>query len=209
MAKWPTGYVTAGVLKERGWTESLIKRFMPEPCMTIPNRVYRSAPPYRLYREGRVADVEATGLWQQAASVARDRGARAKRATETKREALLETIRRLEIKVPQIERDELIERACDSYNSHKLGLYLERGYEYTPASKDSNPQFLERLMVNYLRHEMTDYERLLARTYGRVGVRAAYYEIAKKVYDAIARAYPDLFDECDRQLKKRGKLNGG
>jgi hypothetical protein len=206
MSNWPTGYLTAGRLKERGWTEGLIKKFMPEPCKTMTNRVYRSKPPYRLYGEARVAGIETTKDWKEAAAIAAGRRKAALIAAETKRAELMAAIDRLEIEVPQMGSDKLIQLACDNYNRHKLDLFCERGYEFTPATKDSAPQFLERISVNYLRHELTNYETLLARTYGKVGVREAYYEIAKKVYSAIASAYPHLLEECDRQLRRKGAL---
>lgn len=203
MSKWPEGYLTTGRLKERGWTDGLIKKFLPEPDMTMPNRVYRSKPPYRLYSKHRVADIESTGLWKQAAEIASSKRQTALRAVETKRQSLLKAIANLNVRVPVMPHVALVEHACNSYNSHKLDLLLERGYEYTPATKDSDGAFLERIMVNYIRHCLTDYEFQLSCTYGRVGVRQASFEIQRKVYEAIAMTYPQLGDECMRQLNRK------
>jgi hypothetical protein len=39
--------------------------------------------------------------------------------------------------------------------------------------------------------------------YGRVGVRQAYKEISRNIYDAISEAHPWLKDECHRQLERK------
>ena len=48
-------YIThSALLKERGWTEKLVKMFLNEPCMTRDNPYYKKASPMKLYRLERV-----------------------------------------------------------------------------------------------------------------------------------------------------------
>lgn len=47
-------------LKARGWTRTLIERFLPEADATRPNPMFRSAAPMRLYCQQRVVAIEAT-----------------------------------------------------------------------------------------------------------------------------------------------------
>lgn len=54
-----------------------------------------------------------------------------------------------------------------------------------------------RILVNYLRHAATPYERLL-----REYPRAAYGALKRRTLDAIADAYPYLREECDRQSEE-------
>lgn len=68
------------------------------------------------------------------------------------------------------------------------------------ASERSSPEFLERITVNYLRHELSSYENHLTRVAGQVGAEDAYWRIKEKVLDAIAGAYPHLAAECCRQM---------
>jgi hypothetical protein len=42
-------YLTQTQLKERGWTEGLIKRFLPRPSKRKENPNYKSGPPMCLY----------------------------------------------------------------------------------------------------------------------------------------------------------------
>jgi hypothetical protein len=55
--------------------------------------------------------------------------------------------------------------------------------------------------VNCIRHKHSDYHKLLWRF--DAGDRAILNAIRSKVYKAISLAYPDLAEECDRQLEER------
>ena len=61
---------------------------------------------------------------------------------------------------------------------------------------------IRRWMVNYIRHEMTDYdfEVFRASMPGRIGRRGAFSMFEEVVYENIASVYPELKDECERQL---------
>ena len=120
----------------------------------------------------------------------------ATQAVETKREALRQYVREVEIRVPQIPYDRLLARAVHHYNDR-------RDLDGDPANLDSPPAFLERIAVNYLRHHLTSYEENLAEVYGKVGVPFAIQSIRSKVYGAIASAYPQLRQECERQRSWR------
>src|SRR5262249_36768559 len=95
--------------------------------------------------------------------------------------------------------EEVIERAIMSHNARCLGTDRHR------ANRNDSSEFLARITVNYIRHELTSYDGLLQNARGKVGVDLAQEEIADKVFDAIADAYPWLADECYRQLDERRK----
>lgn len=198
-------YLTASELRRRGWTDSLIREFLPSPDKTTPNPWYRSAAPIRLYLKNKIADFEQTPDWQQKAKQAAKRKVAAAKAVNTKLEKLQREIESWKPAVPRLEEVELLRRACDSYNDHKLELSLRsyRDFEWTPATTDSDESFLKRITVNYLRHKLTGYEAKLARQYGKVGVRHSYILISRKIFTAISEAYPELAEECERQFQQR------
>lgn len=71
--------LTKACVKQRGWTESLIAKFLPHPDKTKQNPHYKSGPPMKLYRLDRVAEAEASPTFQEAtASLARRRDAAGK-----------------------------------------------------------------------------------------------------------------------------------
>lgn len=61
----PPVLLARGHLRRRGWTESGILKFLGEPDAHAPNPVVWSAAHMRLYDQDRVADIEATEVWQR------------------------------------------------------------------------------------------------------------------------------------------------
>lgn len=84
-------------LKKRGWTDSLIKRFLPEPDEIRPNPKYRSAAPMILYLAARVAAIEADCDFQAAMTETKCRQDHVARAVKTKRARLSNYIEMIEI----------------------------------------------------------------------------------------------------------------
>lgn len=72
-------------------------------------------------------------------------------------------------------------------------------WDYATATPESEPNFLERITVNYLRHCLTLYKKEIANIAGKVRVSEGYAEISQKVYAAIEESYPELAGECRRQ----------
>jgi hypothetical protein len=192
-------YLTVPSLKARGWTQALIRDYLGAPDTSCPNPYYRSAAPMRLYARARVEAVEASPAWSTLQEQVARRKAAAK-AVETKTQRLWDYLDELEITVPVMSLPLLTEQACAHYNDRQAARERWDAQEATPAS---NPSFLERISVNYLRHRLSSYEQELARLFGKVGVREAYLEVNEMVYDAIATAYPTLAAECARQLQTK------
>jgi hypothetical protein len=195
-----TDYITKSTLQERGWTETLIRKFLGGADTTKPNPHYRKAAPTQLYTLVRVEAAEKTAEWQESKRATEQRQESAKKAVETKRERLLDAIMLSKIHIPILPETTLTHQACDNYNA----LQLSRANIVADARPGDNAEFLERITVNYLRHCLTSYEEELAEIYGKVGVREAYRLISNKVYCAIAEAYPHLALECQRQAMAKG-----
>jgi hypothetical protein len=60
-----------------------------------------------------------------------------------------------------------------------------------------------RITVNYLRHHLTAYDTHLEQVAGQIGVRQAGNVIRRRMYDEVAKAYPELAEECQRQMQAR------
>lgn len=188
MSTATTSYLTQTAVKERGWTDWLIRQFLPSPDQTRRNPCYRNAAPMKLYAVDRVVAAEATSEFME--HPAHKRRQSAQRAVETKRQQLSAHLDTIEIQVPVV--DNLVDCACQSYNDHNWR-------SEWAATPDSERSFLDRICVNYLRHRMTSYEYHLDTIAGRVGVADGYIEVKSKVLNAIADAYPNLAGECSRQ----------
>ena len=75
---------------------------------------------------------------------------------------------------------------------------------WTPASLESDHSFLERLMVNYIRHALTTYDaKLDAVSRARDGGLEAAQLVKARVFQRITEVYPELAEEAARQQRRR------
>lgn len=181
-------------LKERGWTESLIKKHLGDPDVRKTNPRYKSAAPTCLYDDARVARIEATVEFHLDLERASRRRESAGKGVDRRREQTQALLDALRIEVPLLEWDELVTHARRSYDN----LQFVRGGEFKTSS-GFDERFLHRICVNFLRHECTEYEVDLLKLSGHVGADEARFGVKCKVLDAIAERYPTLADECYRQ----------
>ena len=193
--------ITKSCLKgERGWTDKLIKTFLPEPDLVLPNPRFRSGADMQLFKVSRIELIEKSEEFKAQEQGTAKRKASAKKAVETKLERLQEYLANVKIEVPVLSKDELIKRACQHYNS--IQSWRENEGRKTcgmTADKYSATDFLERICVNYLRHALTKYEQHLDEISGKVGVYDGYLEIRHKIFEKISGVYPWLKVECLRQ----------
>ena len=87
------------------------------------------------------------------------------------------------------------------------------------AGQNSDKNFLDRICVNYLRHNCINlkeqtgdecykffisyYEDALVAIYGKTGVREAYKLLSRKIYEKIIEIYPIFLNECVLQMEKK------
>jgi hypothetical protein len=57
-------------------------------------------------------------------------------------------------------------------------------------------------MVNYLRHQLTGYDRHCRDLVNQVGKLQAWRLLRKKVFDAIRTSYPWLAEQCSIQEQR-------
>ena len=185
--------VTSTTLKDRGWTQQMIVKFMPNPDTTATNPHYKSGPPMRLYSVDRILKIEASDEWKKEAEKSAKRKLSAAKAIETKRKQLEAWTESLVFDVPIIDSSALRIAAINHFNSRsRSGI----------AILQSDDGFLDRICVNYLRHELSDYDGKLLETRKKIGQSDAYEIIRDKVLNAIADAYPYLASECNTQLQR-------
>jgi hypothetical protein len=202
-------YMIASDLKDRGWTDGLIRRFLGEPDQLAANPHYRSAAPMRLYAIERITGIEATPAFAEAREKAKVRSSAALRAADRRRAALVERAGAMQVRVQVVEPGELLRRAIRHYNKRHNEWLASREYRYgrddgwQPASTQSDSLFLERIQANYVRHQLTRYDRALDELACQVGVAEAGAVIRWRVYEEIASVYPHLAAECRRQHRDR------
>lgn len=191
--------LSSAALRERGWTPGLINTFLGEPDALKRNPHYAKAAPMRLYALARVEAAERSAGFVTARAGSARRVNGAKKAVETKRESLLRQVAEMQVSVQVQPVAMVLHLAIEAYNDRLL--HTER-FEVEPASETSDPAFLERITVNFIRHQLTTYDEKLEEVAGRVGVQDAVRAIRRKVFATITAAYPDLEQECYRQMSR-------
>lgn len=184
-------------LKKRGWTQKLISTFVPTPDETRRNPLYRSAPPMKLYLKNRIESIENSEeyreMWKKVQSAKRA----SKKGVDTKRQKLIDLVSKVKITV-DLDSNVLI-NAIDSYNEFQSAKEW-RGYSVRYASVNSDSSFLQRIQVNYIRHNLTQYDEYVDDLYRRVGKHEAYRLLKNRTLSEIAKVYPHLYDECNNQM---------
>ena len=133
----------------------------------------------------------------------------AKKAVETKREQLLKDLAGWKIVLRAKPYETVVDAAIRSYNRFHEDLYYDRGHRYEPAARDSSLEFLQRITVNHLRHNLSNYDSRLEALFGKVGKQEAYQILNRKIYAKIAEEYPLLQGECERQMQRKSNCLSG
>lgn len=105
-------------------------------------------------------------------------------------EQIDDSLARLEIRIPHLSNKQLIERAKDTY-------YILSGRYFMSNS----PIVLQRICVNYLRHNCTPYDKIVKSKMVISEENKINFTI--RVFSEIALAYPHLKEECIRQLQNK------
>lgn len=195
------GRISKASLVERGWTAAGIARFLDPPDETKTNPRYKCAAPMRLYNLVRVVQVESGAEFQEWSRKSKQRQASAKASTDKRARNLAVEIGSWAPGIKILTPEKLLERSIAHYNDRHALDSCDRS-----ASLGSDPAFLRRIATNYARHVLTNYEALLDRLYGAIGVDEAKRIVRRKVYEAIALAYPQLAAECSEQLLRRQEV---
>lgn len=185
-----TGFLNGKELAARGWTPAMIRDFLGSPDHTefIPR--FRHAAPILQFALSRVQAAERTAKFVQRLELAARRSAIAREAAERRREEMLRVVAADEVPIPRLAPDVLTDRAVRHSDPR----------ETVDAAK-ADRRTLNRWKVNYLRHELIRFDATIEGLFGQVGRAAAEKIMRRRALETIANTYPDLFDECQRQLK--------
>lgn len=102
------------------------------------------------------------------------------------------------IRVEKINTDKLIDLAIDEKKNY-YDLIGEHELTYI-SRENTDKETISRWAVNYVRHELTNYNENLYNLSDKKGCKDVYgiYKVA--VLEKIASSYPQFKDECERQI---------
>lgn len=182
-----TEYLNVAGLTARGWTAAMIRDFLGRPDATEPNPRFHNAAPTLLFAVPRIAAAERTTRFTKRRDLAARRSAAGKAAARRRRMEMLRLMSADDIPIPRLEPAVLEARAVRHRDPR------------TPTTPDRGT--LNRWKVDYLRHHLTHYDAMIEALFGRIGRADAERSLRRRIFEAIAKAYPDLQDECQRQLR--------
>jgi hypothetical protein len=183
-------YLNIAGLTARGWTAAMIRDFLGRPDTTRPNPRFHNAAPTPLFARKRIDAAERTPTFAKRRDLAARRSASGKAAARRRRMEMLRLMAAEEIPIPQLEPAVLEARAVRHRDARsRLDISTVDG------------KTLNRWKVNYLRQQLTRYDPMIEGLFGRVGRADAEHSLRQRIFEAIGKAYPDLQDECRRQLR--------
>jgi hypothetical protein len=176
--------------------DRFVKRLGIEPDDTYQNPYYRSAQPARLWSRRTLAALKRRTAFREFVVGAASRSKSALSATETKVKMLVAECEAWKPDLCTLRWDRepwtldvLVTAAVDAYNDRQKA---RDDYDSDYASVNSSPEFLDRITRNYIRHNLTDYDALLASIRGRAGVgRTERGESKSGAYENILRPKVD------------------
>ncbi len=201
-----TQYLKKSELKIRGWTDTAIKEFLREPDAIKPNPRYKKAAPVKLYNLERVKQVESSEAfttWKNKTASQRLKAKQnAQKRIRLEEQKLLNWVNSLSIDIPKYEYSKLVKAACAHYNQRQKEKEEElqlrgKNFYLTPddfAYPESDPNFLYRIIYNYLRHVASNYDYELTHLFRKIGKEKGYQALRNRFYDEIEKTYPDLED---------------
>ncbi|MEV8590823.1 hypothetical protein [Streptomyces sp. NPDC051180] len=224
-----TIYVSFTGVRRRGWTDAMVRDLLGTPDVQGRDPRRWSLAPVRLYLLARVESVERTPEFSETSARAPARSAAAEAHAERRRAAVLAAVRAEPIEVPRLPGPELERRAVRhrhalagrSPGSSRPTAPTEPGAGAEGRSATARPDgsgpgrpggtrggppagSLVRWQVAYLRHALSRYEALLDGLYGATGRADAERLLGRRLYEAIAAAYPALARECRRRIEVEG-----
>lgn len=197
MARKRSDYFNKRQLKERGWTDRTIRQYI-----NIAPVEFRSAyrcHPSQCYPKDYIIGIEGSEEWQAAMLESLGHKLSGKKAAETRRAQTMSWIADA-VGGLQVERDDnVMQLAIEAKNwrNDEIGNYMADDAERAPRAVK------RRWCVNYIRHDLSNYDDVLADMVGKVGRVEAYRVLFEAVMDRIAVVYPEYADECARQKAEK------
>lgn len=196
--------ITLTKVKQMGFSDKLISLLLPEPEL-VDNPYYKSAAPMKLWNKKDVEEAMKRDEYINYQEKRKKRKTAAEKAVQTKKTNLLSAIQeesdKIMIKIIPFDtlKSKAIQAKQEWYNQH----YDPLSDEFRKSAYNADEDTINRWSVNYLRHRMTSYDEQLFKMARKTGNREAYMLLFELILNKIGKAYPELNDECMRQIEEK------
>lgn len=171
-----TDFYNLAELKERGWTPKMVSTLIDvEPTEFWGFYKTRTQ---KCYLKAYIEDIESTDKFKAMLEAALARRQTAMASADRRRDELIAEYTKIanDMKVPDIPLAQLEGDAVQHWYDHKCEVACYYGRE-CPEYPNPDENTLRRWVHNYVRHELTEYDRILDEIRGKVGVGEAYQAI--------------------------------
>ena len=194
-------YYNKTELRERGWTDSMIAEFLKDSrCVEFQGTL--KSKPQKCYLKSKVEKIEKSKKFKSNFLMSKERRKCVQKRVERIKAFNLESLEKSADKIKVIKKP--IEDIWKGAFMTKMNWYMANGeVEFSLARPcDIDEATKKRWCVNYIRHKKTKYDFKLRSLFGKVGASEMYLALHKIVLLKIKETYPELKDECERQIGK-------
>lgn len=193
-------YYNKTQLKERSWTESLIKKYLKnETPREFPGR-YRKQP-QKCYLISVVENIEKLDEFKEDLEKSKKRSIAAMMGAETRKDKNLDILySHLDSIQIEVWKDKKLVR--EALQSKRNWYECTGQYDYGTDINSVDDATLNRWVVNFIRHNLTSYDDYLDEIVsGKTGASDMYDILKDEVLERIGEKYPKYKNECLRQIK--------
>ena len=196
-------YITVtGLVEKRGWTRSMATKLLENlDYKEVNNPHYKCAAPMTLYYLKDIKRIEKTKKFAQLKEKAEKRKISAKKAVETKINTTVDIADTFSITIERIDLEDLrkytLEEKQNWYN-YRFFNFLDG--EICRNAYSADEETIKRWMVNFIRHNLSDYEEQLEILEGRTGKNKGYWHFKIKLAEEMKRVYPELEKDIDKYM---------
>ncbi len=181
-------YWSKSTLLNRGWTEKTIDELLPFPKL-VKNPHYRCASPMQLFDVKIVKQKERTKKFKESAEKKAKHRESALKGVETKKECTMSLIPMMSLEIERVDIDDLREwTLSDKYNWY---MYTEQ-FERADSVYYADEETIHRWEINFIRHNLSNYDEELQKLFGQVGKEEAYLQYREQLMKKIYEVYPEL-----------------
>lgn len=194
-------YVTVtGLIEKRGWTKSMATKLLQNlDYKEVVNPRYKCAAPMKLYCLKDIKRIEKTKKFTQLKDKAEKRKASAKKAVETKINRTVEIADTFSITVERIDLEDLKE-----YTLNEKQFWYDEHWDYDidtyRDAYSADDETVKRWMVNFIRHNLSNYDEQLERLVRRTGKDKGYRHYKIKLAEEMKKVYPELKREINKYM---------
>lgn len=186
-------YISKTTLLSRGWNEKSIDEILPPPRL-VDNPHYKCASPMQLWDIKVVERKEKTKKFKEYAEKKAKRSKASKKAVQTKIENTMSLLPTFSLEVERVDLDTLREWTLNA----KWQWYAWTDQHYKADSVDyADEETILRWELNFIRHNLTNYDEELGKLYRQVGKDIVYSKYRSELMKKIFEVYPELEKKID------------